>query len=170
MKSTFTGRFQDWLNDWSDAKTRQILTVVLAVMLGLLAGLLVYTIVKGAIYDLFPRPPAIDFNHSAESDSLLNAYPFEAYWAIVTSWIVGTLAGAYCAVRVAKLGEFPAWITGIALAAFYLLDLLFQPHTPVIIVLCPALAALCAWGGGWIGMFVTLRKGRQSRSNPAVPG
>ena len=74
------------------------------------------------------------------------------------SWIFGTLAGAYCAVRWAKIGQFPAWLTGVLLAAFFLIDLVVQPNTLLIFLICPVLVALCAWGGGWLGMYVNVQK------------
>ena len=46
MQSTFMSRFQDWLGEWNDGKTRQLLVVLLAVLLGLLIGMVTYTIAK----------------------------------------------------------------------------------------------------------------------------
>ena len=38
MDRSFGRRFQEWLNEWNELKTRQVLVVVLAVLMGLLAA------------------------------------------------------------------------------------------------------------------------------------
>lgn len=164
MQSTFMSRFQDWLGEWNDMKTRQVLVVLLAVLMGLLIGMVTYTVAKAVFYDLFPRAPLIDFHDSEQATALLKTDPVGAYWVIAVSWFFGTLAGAYCAVRWAKIGQFPAWITGILLAAFYLIDLFVQPNTLLIFLACPVLVALCAWAGGWLGMYVNVRKHIRSQA------
>ncbi len=50
--STFMSRFQDWLSDWSEGKTRISLVLVLAVLMGLLLGMVGYTIIKQIFYGL----------------------------------------------------------------------------------------------------------------------
>ena len=166
MQSTFFSRFQDWLAEWNQGKTRQLLVVLLAVLLGLLIGMVTYTIAKSVFYSIAPRYPNIDF--SAHSD-LLKSDPIGSYWVIAVSWIFGTLAGAYCAVRWAKIGQFPAWLAGVLLAAFFLIDLVVQPNTLLIFLICPVLVALCAWGGGWLGMYVNVQKQVRSDAQGSVP-
>ncbi len=166
MRTTsFMGRFQEWLGEWSDGKTRISLVLVLAVLMGLLLGMVGYTVIKAVFYDLFPRPPIIDYHDPAQAAELLKTDPVGAYWVIAVSWILGTIGGAYVAARVAKMGQFPGWIAGVLLAAFFLCDLFFQPNTLLIFALCPVLTGLAAWGGGWLGMYVTVRK--QMRSERA---
>ncbi len=168
-KSSFTSRFQDWLNDWSDIKTRQTLVVVLAVLLGLLIGVVSYTIIKQVFYDIFPRAPLIDYRDPTQATELLKTDPVGSYWVIAISWMLGTIAGTYCTTRVAKLGQFPAWIAGVLLAAFYLLDLFFQPHTVLIFILCPVLVGAAAYGGGWLGMYVTVQKQMRAAGTAMSP-
>lgn len=158
QKSSFTSRFQEWMSEWNELKTRQVLVVVLAVLMGLLIGMVTYTVIKAVFYDLFPRAPLIDFHDSEQAAALLKTDPVGSYWVIAISWAFGTLAAAYCAVRVAKMGQFPAWIAGVLLAAFYLIDLFFQPNTLLIFLLSPVIVAGCAYGGGLLGMYVTVRK------------
>jgi len=164
--STFMSRFQDWLSDWSEGKTRISLVLVLAVLMGLLLGMVGYTIIKQIFYDLFPRPPIIDYHDPVQAAELLKTDPVGAYWVIAVSWILGTVGGAYVAARVARMGQFPGWIAGVMLAAFYLCDLFFQPNTLLIFILCPILVGAAAWGGGWLGMYVTVR--RQMRAEQRV--
>lgn len=156
--STYTSRFQDWLSEWNDGKTRQVLVVLLAVLLGLLIGMVTYTVAKAVFYDLFPRAPLIDYHDTEQARELLKTDPVGSYWVLAISWVFGTLAGAYCSVRWAKIGQFPAWIVGVLLSAFYLIDLFVQPNTLLVFLVCPALVGLCAWGGGWLGMSVNVQK------------
>lgn len=165
--SSFMSRFQDWLGDWSEGKTRSALIVVLAVLVGLLAALLLYTIMKVVIYDVFPRPPSIDYSDKIEAKKLLDTDPVGAYWVLAISWLFSTVVGSYCTARLAKMGQFTAWIAGIVMGAFYLCDLFFQPHTPLIFVVCPILVGLAAWGGGWLGMYVNVRKQMHSERTSA---
>jgi len=169
QKSSFTSRFQEWMSEWNELKTRQVLVVVLAVLMGLLIGMVTYTVIKAVFYDLFPRAPLIDFNDSAQAAALLKTDPVGSYWVIAVSWAFGTFAGAYFAVRIAKMGQFPAWIAGILLAAFYLIDLFFQPNTLLIFLLTPVIVAGCAYGGGLLGMYVNVQKQmRMDRGQPDV--
>ncbi|WP_443750676.1 hypothetical protein [Asticcacaulis solisilvae] len=168
--SSFMGRFQDWLSDWSEGKTRISLVLVLAVLMGLLLGMVGYTIIKQIFYDLFPRPPIIDYHDPVQAAELLKTDPVGAYWVIAVSWFLGTIAGAYVAARVAKMGQFAGWLAGVLLAAFYLCDLFFQPNTLLIFVLCPVLVGLAAWAGSWLGMYVNVRKQirAEQRSAPVI--
>ena len=156
--SSFLSRFQDWLNEWNDGKTRQILIVVLGVLLGLLVGMVLDTILHSVGNYLFPPPPILDMADHEQLKELYKTMPLEAYFIQIISWGLGTLAGGYCAVRVAKLGQFPAWIVGILLFSGYLIGMLGLPNPIWVILLCPVLVAVCSWASGWVGMFVTVQK------------
>ncbi|HVZ30050.1 MAG TPA: hypothetical protein VG839_06620 [Asticcacaulis sp.] len=169
MDRSFMSRFQEWLNEWSELKTRQVLVVVLAVLMGLLAGMVVYTISKAIINDVWSYPPGLyGFGTEADQKEQLNNSLMQIYICTAAAWIVGTLGGSYCATRVAKMGRFPAWIAGVLLTAYYWIDLLFQPHNLPQFLLCPVLVGICAYGGGWLGMYVTVRKQMKSETRSAA--
>ena len=126
-KSTFFSRFQDWLSEWSEAKTRQVLIVVLAVLLGVLLGMIVYTISK---YLIAPSFPGLYFDAPQERQELMKTVGMQVFVLVPAMWGIGTLIGGYCAVRVAKMGQFPAWIVGILLTAYFWSDLPSLPNTP----------------------------------------
>lgn len=158
MKSS-VGRFQEWLSDWDEGKTRQVITTVLAVLCGLLFGLVVYTISKYVLNQVFSFPPGLYYmKDEAQREALLNTVAGQVFIVIPITWAVGCFAGGYIAVRMAKLGQFPSWITGILLTAYYLIDLISIPHNTLLFLLCPVLVGLCAWGAGWVGMYVTVQK------------
>ena len=158
MKSSFFGRFQDWLSEWDETKTRQVLIVLLAVLCGTLLALISYIIIKAIILDFFPRPPTIDYSDPVQAGKLIATDPVGAYWAMIVSWILGALIGAYASTRIAKFGQAPAWINGVVLLAFYLLDLFGQPHTLLGFFICTLIVGVFSYAGGWLGSYVTLRK------------
>lgn len=159
MPSSYA-RFQAWLSEWNDAKTRQVLVVVLAVLMGLFFGMFVDWLLTVVGNYTFPPPPILDIADKDQLRELLKTMPVEAYLVKIVSWVVGTLGGGYAAVRVAKMGQFPAWIVGILLFAGYLIGMLNWPNPLWVVILCPVLVALCAWVAGWLGMNINVRKYR----------
>ncbi|MDI7774272.1 hypothetical protein [Asticcacaulis sp. EMRT-3] len=162
MKPSSFSRFQDWLSAWDDAKTRQVLVVVLAVLSGLLLGMLVYTITKYVLDQMFPFPPGLYMMQGAQKAELMKTVALQVFLVIPITWMVGTLVGGYCATRMGKVGQFPAWITGILLIAYFWIDLLSLPNDMALFVLCPILVVICAVAGGWLGMYMTVQKSLKS--------
>lgn len=157
MKSSYD-RFQVWLGEWNEAKTRQTLIVVLAVLVGVLIGMVLDTALRSIGDYIFPPPPILDIADKEQLRELLKTWP-ESYFIKIISWAVGTLGGGYAAVRIAKMGQFPAWIVGIMLFAGYLIDLVRLPNPLWVMLLCPVLVGLCAWGSGWLGMYMNYKRG-----------
>jgi len=164
VKSTFLSRFQDWLSEWSEVKTRQVLIVVLAVMLGLLLGMIVYTISKYLLGQMFPFPPGLYYDEGEEKRELMKTVAAQVFILIPVMWAIGTVVGGYCAARVAKMGQFPAWIAGVLLTAYFWIDLPSLPNTLTLYILCPIIVGLASYGAGWLGMFVTVRKELRSQA------
>lgn len=164
MKSSFFGRFQDWLSEWDETKTRQVLVVILAVLCGLLLGMVIDTFAHWLGDYMFPPPPVLDMADKDQLRELYKTMAPEAFGIKIISWALGTLAGGYCAVRMAKLGQFPAWIVGILLFAGYLIGMISLPNPLWVLILCPVLVAICAYGAGWLGMFVTMQKEMNSQT------
>lgn len=158
MKPSNLNRFQDWLSEWDDAKTRQVLVIVLGVLCGLLLGMLVYTLAKYVLDQMFPFPPGLYMVHGEEKSELMKTVVLQLFIVIPLTWAVGTLAGGYCATRMGRAGQFPAWITGILLIAYYWIDLLSLPNDATLFIICPIAVGLCAWAGGWLGMYVMVQK------------
>lgn len=158
VRSTFFSRFQEWLSEWDETKTRQVLVVVLAVLVGLLVGLIIDTAMRLLGDFMFPPPPVLNMADKEQLKELYTTMAGEAFAIKILSWALGTLAGGYTAVRVAKMGQFPAWIVGILLYAGYLIGLLSLPVPLWVIIVCPLLVAACAYGAGWLGMYITVQR------------
>jgi hypothetical protein len=153
VKSTFFSRFQEWLSEWDETKTRQSLIVVLAVLIGLLVGLIIYT----AINFLY-LGPLFDMQEKEQIAKIYQTMTMADFMPKIVSWILGTLAGGYTAVRIAKLGQFPAWIVGVLLLAFYAVGMVGLPNPLWYVLLCPAAVVACAYGAGWLGMYITVQR------------
>ena len=157
-KSSFIGRFQDWISEWNDAKTRQTLVVVLVVLSGLLLGMLVYTIAKYVLDQLFPFPPGIYMVDAEQKAELMKTVAGQVFIVIPLTWAVGAFVGGYFATWLGKAGQFPAWLTGILLTAYYWIDLLHLPNTLTLFILCPIIVGVCAFTSGWLGMYMMAQK------------
>ncbi len=164
VKSTFFSRFQNWISEWDETKTRQVLVVLLAVLCGLLLGMFIDTVMHALGDYLFPPPPVLNMADKEQLAELYKTMAPEAFSIKIISWAVGTLAGGYTAVRMAKKGQFPAWIVGILLFAGYLIALIGLPNPMWLLILCPLLVAVCACGAGWLGMYVTVQKSQSAEA------
>ena len=162
-KSSFTGRFQDWLSEWNDAKTRQTLAVVLVVLIGLLIGMVFYTIAKYVMDQLFPFPPGLYLVEAEQKAELMKTVAAQVFIIIPTTWAVGTLVGGYFATLFGKVGQFPSWLTGILLTAYFWIDLLHLPNNMTLFILCPILTGVFAWAGGWFGMYMQAQKATKAQ-------
>ncbi|HTM83122.1 hypothetical protein [Asticcacaulis sp.] len=162
-RSSFTGRFQDWLSEWDDGKTRQVLVVVLVVLSGLLLGMLVYTIAKYVLDQLFPFPPGIYMVDAEQKAELMKTVAGQVFLVIPLTWAVGALVGGYFATFLGKVGQFPAWLTGILLTTYFWIDLLHLPNTTTLFILCPIIVGVCAFASGWLGMYMTAQKAVKSQ-------
>ncbi|MFT4075305.1 MAG: hypothetical protein QM647_07200 [Asticcacaulis sp.] len=161
-KSSFA-RFQDWLSEWDDGKTRQLLMVVLVVLSGLLLGMLVYTIAKYVLDQFFPFPPGLYMVDAEQKAELMKTVAGQVFIIIPITWAVGALIGGYFATLMGKVGQFPAWLTGILLTAYFWIDLLHLPYTTTLFILCPVIVGLCAAASGWLGMYMTAQKAMKSQ-------
>jgi len=161
VKSSYFDRLQDWLAEWNDDKTRQLLMVVLAVLVGLLIGLMVDAIAHRLLYYFFPSDL---YAAIAAPEELAREYkenPFSNLSGtslIVISWIFGSLAGGYVSVRMTKIGEFVAWFTGILLLASYYIGMLGAPNPTWLWVICPFIVAASAFVAGRLGDYVNAKR------------
>ncbi len=157
-RSSFFSRFSNWLQEWDETKTRQVLIVLLGVLAGLLLGMLVYTIAKYALDQMFPFPPGLYMIQGAEKEALLKTVAVQVFVSIPLTWAIGAFVGGYCAARMGNIGQFPAWISGILLTAYFWLDMLQMPSNTVLYVLCPVLVGVFSVFGGRLGMYVSAKR------------
>ncbi|MDC7683479.1 hypothetical protein PQU92_09345 [Asticcacaulis sp. BYS171W] len=161
-KQSMLIRLRNWFTDWSEDKTRAVLNVTLAVLTGLLLGLVLDTVFRQIGNYIFPPPPTFDMASPEDIRTLLDTVPADAYIIKLVSWTLGTFGGGYIAVRMARTGAFPAWLTGILLVASYMIHMSIIPHPNWVVMICLPLCAVSAYGAGLLGNYVTLMRLRQT--------
>lgn len=159
MSSGYLTRFQNWLKDWDDTKTRHLLMVVLAILTAILIGLIVDGMMNRFInMSIYTRPPILDYStDKAQLKELLATMPIEAFIIKILSWIIGAFTAAYVAVRMTKIGDFVGWIAGVILMAIYLIGLLGAPNPLWVWIVCPVVTGLSAFGASLLAERVNAR-------------
>ncbi|MFT3997329.1 MAG: hypothetical protein QM667_07975 [Asticcacaulis sp.] len=160
-KGSVTERLAGWFTEWHEDKTRSVLNVTLAVLTGLLFGMVLDTILRQVGNYMFPPPPTFDMASPEDIAALLDTVPADAYIIKLVSWTLGTFGGGYLAVRVAKVGAFPAWITGILLVAGYMIHMSVIPHPNWVILICLPLCAVSSFFAGLLGNYMLIRQMRR---------
>jgi len=160
-KASVTERLWVWFTEWGEDKTRSVLNITLAVLTGLLFGMVLDTILRQVGNYMFPPPPTFDMASPEDIAALLDTVPADAYIIKLVSWALGTFGGGYLAVRMAKVGAYPAWLTGILLVAGYMIHMSIIPHPGWVILICLPLSAVSAFAAGLVGNYVYLRRLRR---------
>jgi uncharacterized protein YneF (UPF0154 family) len=145
----------DWFTKWDDDKIRATLSVTLAILTGLLLGMVIDTIFRQIGNYVFPPPPTFDMASHEDIKALLDTIPAEVYVIKLVAWTLGTFGGAYLAVRMAKVGLFPAWITAILLVAGYMIQMTLVPHPMWVVFVASGLSVAAAIGGAFLAQYVT---------------
>lgn len=161
-KASVGERLLAWFTVWDEDKTRSVLNITLAVLTGLLFGMVLDTILRQVGNYMFPPPPTFDMASPEDIAALLDTVPADAYIIKLISWAFGTFGGGYLAVRMAKVGAFPAWITAILLVAGYMIHMSIIPHPNWVILICLPLSAVSAFAAGLAGNYMLLRQMRKS--------
>ena len=160
-KASVTDRLVAWFTVWDEDKTRGVLNVTLAVLTGLLFGMVLDTIFRQVGNYMFPPPPTFDMASAEDIAQLLDTVPADAYIIKLISWTFGTFGGGYLAVRMAKVGAFPAWITGVLLMASYMIHMSLIPHPNWVVLICLPLCAVSAFAAGLLGNFILIQQMRR---------
>ncbi|BBF81924.1 hypothetical protein [Asticcacaulis excentricus] len=159
-KASVTDRLVTWFTVWDEDKTRSVLNITLAVLTGLLFGMVLDTILRQVGNYMFPPPPTFDMASPEDIAKLLDTVPADAYIIKIISWALGTFGGGYLAVRMAKVGAFPAWLTGVLLVASYMIHMSFIPHPTWVVLICLPLCAVSAFAAGLLGNYMLIRQMR----------
>ena len=119
---------------------------LLAVLAGLVVAMLVIGGVEAIGHALFPPPADLDLARTADQERLMEALPFEAKFAVVLAWLLGSLAGTATAIAIARR-VLPAWIVAVCIAGLGLWTTQMFPHPDWMLasaVVLPLVAVLVA--------------------------
>lgn len=106
-----------------------MLRKIAAVLLGLGASIATVMLIEWISHQVYPLPPGMDFNDPEMVRDFVSRLPLGAFLAILLGWLLGTLAGAMVACRVAQ--EKPvvfASIIGAVMMAATVANLVMIPH------------------------------------------
>lgn len=153
---------KDWTRDWNEDKLRSVLMVVLSLVAAIFIGLMVDAVMRRFGDFMYPPPPSLQLSKGEELKALLSAMPVEAYLIKILSWLIGSLVGAYIAVRMSKIGEFPAWIAGFLILSCYYLGMLGTPHPMWVWIACFVVVTGASFGAGRLANLVNLAQKDES--------
>jgi len=135
---------------------------VLGVVLGLFAAGLVIMTVQGIGHQAFPLPEGIDPKDPESLKAGMDRIPLGAMLFVLLAYLVGTIAGAWLAARIAgRAAILHGLIVGLFLLAGSIANLMKIPH-PVWFALVNLLIYLPA---AWLGARVAAGRQRQVGTN-----
>jgi len=111
------------------AKEFAMLRKISAVLLGLLAAVATVMLIEWISHQIYPPPPGLDFNNAEQVRQHVSTLPPGAFIAILTGWLMGTLAGGVVACQIAR--EKPAVfasIIGTVMMVATIANLIMIPH------------------------------------------
>ncbi len=98
-----------------------------AAIAGLVVAMVVVGLVEGLGHAIFPPPPGLDLANPEDQARLMAQIPFEAKFAVVVAWFLGSLAGACTAIAIARQA-MPAWVVAVTIAGLGLWTTQMFPH------------------------------------------
>ncbi|WP_340587885.1 hypothetical protein [Erythrobacter alti] len=95
------------------------------------AGIIIAGIVVGLVemlgHMVFPPPDGIDVTDPADQARMMEVIPTGAKVAVIVAWFLGSLAGAWAAIRIAG-NAVPGWIVAVVMIALSLVTTQMFPH------------------------------------------
>lgn len=103
---------------------------ILGIVLGLCVAITVIALVQAVGHKLWPLPEGLDVRDKAALAEALKNAPVAALAWVAGTWLLGTLAGTYTALRVARdaFATWPALTVEGVLLGMGLLNLMAIPH------------------------------------------
>jgi hypothetical protein len=122
---------------------------VLGVVAGVIAAFLLIALIEAINVASYPLPPELQSMDSAEGAALAAAMaeiPLPVKILIVAGWLVGTVGGAWLALRISDW-RWSGWIVAALVIAAGLVNVSLLPH-PLWMQACAVAMPLA---GGWLG-------------------
>ena len=131
---------------------------LLGVVAGIAVAILVIMAIEFAGHAAYPPPPDIDLRDPAATNRLIASLPPGALAGVVIGWFLGSFAGAWTAIRVARWAT-AGWIVVAFVIAGGLYTIITIPHPMWMQIAAVALPLLAGW--------MALRINRAGRANIA---
>ena len=75
---------------------------ILGALVGLVVAFLTIMLVEFASHHVYPPPPGIDPNNTADMARLIGMLPFGALLMVVLAWLIGAFDGGFVAALIAR--------------------------------------------------------------------
>lgn len=120
-------------------------------ILGLVAGIIVAGLTVGVIESIghliWPPPPGTDISKPDQLKAIIETIPLPAKISVMVAWFLGTLAGAFTALKITRWPVAPWGVAGFVIAAggWTMMQI---PHPVWMVVGAVALPLAAAWIAG----------------------
>src|SRR5262245_48987608 len=101
----------------------------LGIVAGLVLGVVITSIVEWISSRIYPLPPGVDPMDVEAMKGVIAQLPFGAFLMVLLAWGLGSLAGGWLAVTIARgTWILPAVLVGGILMLFGIITMLMLPH------------------------------------------
>ena len=114
------------------------------VVAGIGVAVTVVAVVEPLGHMLFPPPAGLDLANPADQARLMAVIPLGAKLAVVAAWFLGTLAGAWAALRLGGWAS-AAWAVAAVMVTLGLITTQLFPHPVWMVAAAVLLPLLAAW-------------------------
>lgn len=106
-------------------------------ILATVAGIVVAGIVVGLVemlgHAIFPPPEGVDITQPTDQAQIMDLIPMGAKVFVIVAWFIGSLAGAWTAIRIAG-SVVPGWLVALAMVVLSIITTQMFPHPTWMVV------------------------------------
>ncbi len=99
----------------------------LSILAGLVVAILTVSLVQMIGHQIYPPPAGLDITNAADQAKIMESITTGALVAVVASWTLGSLAGAWTTMKISGNVKF-GWIIGLFIAAMSVWTTMMFPH------------------------------------------
>lgn len=116
----------------------------LGVIAGVVVGGLVVFLVELVGHSLFPTPPSTDLSNPEDVKRLISLLPVGALLMVLVGWLLGSLAGAWTASRIART-NMAGWIVAALFILLTVYNFTVIPHPLWMMAAGVVIPLVAAW-------------------------
>ena len=118
------------------------------IVLGIVAGLVVAVgcvfVIELIGHSVFPPPPGTDLSNPADVARLMSVIPTAALAFVIAGWFIGSLAGAWVAIAIAKRA-LAGWVVALLVVCGGVWSMIVIPHPAWMWAVGIALPLVAGW-------------------------
>lgn len=126
---------------------------VLAMLAGVIVAMVLMVLLQSVAHQVYPPPAGLDYTKPEVREAIMMQAPMGALLIVLSSYLVGTLVGAWVAARLSADAPLrQGYLIGALLVAASVLNLRAVPHPLWFIVANMAVVIAGAWIGARLGV------------------